>query len=84
MSSVCLGLLADQAQQLLEHGPQYTAKESKRFNTKLEFEHKAPFPGHLESNGKAELAVKVTKRQIEMAKRTGQDLYLVLLDLNWI
>ena len=42
-----------------DNGPQYN---SKRFSERWEFLHKISSPGHAQSNGKAESAVKTAKR----------------------
>lgn len=40
------------------NGAQHTAEEFKTFSTKLKFKRKTSFPGHPQSNGKAESPVK--------------------------
>lgn len=47
--------------------------------TQWEFEHETSSPGNPQSNMKAESAVKITKRLMGRAKRTGHA-YLTLLD----
>ena len=63
-----------------DNGPQYTSQEFQRFSERWEFLHKTSSPGHPQSNGKAESAVKTAKRLLNKAKMAGQDPYLALLD----
>lgn len=63
-----------------DNGPQYSSQEFKRFSERWEFLHKTSSPGHPQSNGKAESAVKTAKRLLLKAKMAGQDPYLALLD----
>ncbi|KAI4887128.1 hypothetical protein NFI96_019030, partial [Prochilodus magdalenae] len=63
-----------------DNGPQYTSQEFQRFSERWEFLHKTSSPGHPQSNGKAESAVKNSQETFEQSQMAGQDPYLALLD----
>uniref|UniRef100_A0A8C7YWC8 Gypsy retrotransposon integrase-like protein 1 n=1 Tax=Oryzias sinensis TaxID=183150 RepID=A0A8C7YWC8_9TELE len=63
-----------------DNGPQFTSQEFKRFSRQWEFHHRTSSPGHAQSNGKAESAVKTAKKLLLKAKTAGQDPYLAMLD----
>ena len=63
-----------------DNGPRYSSQEFQRFSERWEFLHKTLSPGHAQSNGKAESAVKTAKTLLHKAKMAGQDPYLALLD----
>lgn len=63
-----------------DNGPQFSSLEFQRFSERWEFLHKTSSPGHPQSNGKAESAVKTVKRLLLKAKLAGQCPYLALLD----
>ena len=63
-----------------ENGPQFTSETFRSFSTNWDFEHLCSSPGHSQSNGKAESAVKTAKRLLTKAKKAGSDPYIALLD----
>lgn len=63
-----------------DNGPQYSSAEFADFSHAWEFTHKTSSPGHPQSNGKVESAVKTAKRLMRKAKMAGQDPYLAILD----
>ena len=64
-----------------DNSPQYGCQDFQKFNKQWGFQHVTSSPGHPQSNGKAESAVKTAKRLLIKAKAAGQDTYLALLDL---
>lgn len=63
-----------------DNGPQFASEEYKRFSKMWKFELITSSPHHPRSNGKAENAVRATKRLMMKAKKDGSDVYLALLD----
>ena len=63
-----------------DNGPQYVSKEFRHFTQDWEFKHVTASPHHPKSNGKAESAVKVTKRLFKKALKDKKDPWLALLD----
>ena len=63
-----------------DNGPQFDSDEFRRFAREWEFEHVTSSPGHAQSNGLAESAVKTAKRLIRKAHEDGKDPWLALLD----
>jgi hypothetical protein len=63
-----------------DNGPNLVSKEFEDFAESWDFEHKTTSPYHSKSNGKAESAVKITKRLIKKAKKSKTDLLLALLE----
>lgn len=63
-------------------GPQFTADEFKNFVTTWGISHKTSSPGHHQSNGKAESAVKVMKTLMYKTMADRSDQYLALLELR--
>ena len=63
-----------------DNGPQFTSETFRSFSTNWDFEHLCSSPGHSQSNGKAESAVKTAKRLLTKAKKAGSDPYIALLD----
>ena len=59
-----------------DNGPQFTSSEFTMFSDEWGFQHTTSSPGHQQSNGKAESAVKIVKRLM----RRAEDPYLALLE----
>ena len=62
-----------------DNGRQYSSSEFAAFAKEWEFEHVTSSPGHPNSNGKAEAAVKQAKSLLRKAKDSNNDAYLALL-----
>ena len=62
-----------------DNGPQFACKKFSNFVKEWGFEHGPGSPGHQQTNGKAEAAVKEAKRLLRKAKDTKGDLYLAVL-----
>lgn len=67
-------------QVISDNGPQYTSNVFADFARAWDFEHLTSSPGHSQSNGKAESAVKTAKKLIKRAKESRSDAYLAILD----
>jgi len=65
-----------------DNGPQYISTEFSKFSLEWNFEHCPSSSGHSQINGKAESAVKSTKRMMRNAKEAGSDPYMALLDIR--
>ena len=63
-----------------DNGPQFSSQEFKMFKDCYEFDHVTSSPTYLQSNGKAENAVKTAQRIMLKALEAGSDPYLGLLD----
>ena len=63
-----------------DNGPQFDSDEFRIFAREWEFDHATSSPGHAQSNGLAESAVKTVKRLIRKAHEDGKDPWLALLD----
>ena len=62
-----------------DNGPQFACEKFSNFASEWDFEHRPGSPGHQQTNGKAEAAVKEAKRPLWKAKDTKSDLYLAVL-----
>ena len=62
-----------------DNGPQFACEKFSNFAKEWGFEHRPGSPGHQQTNGKAEAAVKEAKRLLRKAKDTKGDLYLAVL-----
>ena len=62
-----------------DNGPQFACEKFTNFADEWGFEHRPGSPGHQQTNGKAEAAVKDAKRLLRKAKETKGDLYLAVL-----
>ena len=62
-----------------DNGPQFACEKFSNFAKEWGFEHQPGSPGHQQTNGKAEAAVKEAKRLLRKAKDTKGDLYLAVL-----
>lgn len=65
---------------MTDNGTNFVSKEFKDFTVQWDITHITSSPHHPKSNGKAEAAVKTAKKIIKKAKKTGQDLWKVLLE----
>ena len=65
-----------------DNGPQYSCEEFQKFAKCWDFEHVTSSPGHSQSNGKAESAVKSAKRLITKSIESKSDPFLALLDVR--
>ena len=63
-----------------DNGHQYTSHHFANFSRTWDFEHITSSPGHSQSNGMAESAVKTAKRIIKRAKESKSDVYLAILN----
>ena len=62
-----------------DNGPQFDSDRFRRFARDYEFEHVTSSPGHSQSNGMAESAVKTAKKRIKKANKDGTDPWLAIL-----
>ena len=62
------------------NGGQFNSDEFRRFARVWEFNHVTTSPYHSQSNGKVESAVKIAKKVMKKAKRSGQDVWKAILD----
>ena len=67
---------------ITDSGSQFVSQEFQTFALTWGFIHKASSPGHHQSNGKAEAAVKIVKNMMRKANNCGQDQYAALLELR--
>ncbi|VDI25347.1 Hypothetical predicted protein [Mytilus galloprovincialis] len=65
-----------------DNGPQYSSEQFKQFSKQWDFQHKTSSPGHAQSNGKVENAVKTAKRLMRKAKKSNSDPYIALLNFR--
>ncbi|KAK3107377.1 hypothetical protein FSP39_013142 [Pinctada imbricata] len=65
-----------------DNGPPFNSREFAEFSKSYEFEHITSSPRYAQSNGKAEISVKIAKRLIHKCAMDGKDPYLALLDLR--
>ena len=63
-----------------DNGRQFDSDEFRRFARDWEFNHVTSSPGHSQSNGMAESAVKTVKKLIQKANKDGTDPWLAILD----
>ena len=66
---------------ITDNGPQFQSKIYKDFVKQWEFDHVTTSPYHSQSNGKAEAAVKRTKRMLKKVSKDHTDIHLA--DLAW-
>ena len=67
-------------QVISDNGPQYSSASFAHFSRDRDFEHLTISPGHSQSNGQVESAVKTAKRLIKKATKAKSDIYLAILD----
>ena len=67
-------------QLVTDNGPQFVSRDFLKFSKEWDFEHRTSSPYHSQSNGKAESAVKQTKKILLKCSKTGSDAFLALLD----
>ena len=65
-----------------DNGPQYSSEQFKNFGRLWDFKHKTSSPGHAQSNGKVENAVKSAKRIMRKAKKSNSDPFIALLNFR--
>ncbi|CAB4037995.1 Retrovirus-related Pol poly from transposon, partial [Paramuricea clavata] len=65
-----------------DQGPQFTSGEFKNFCASYGMKHTMTSPHYHQANGMAENAVKQAKRVLKVAKMSGRDPHLALLDLR--
>ena len=65
-----------------DNGSQFTAEEFRVFAQAYGFKHTCTSPHHPQSNGKAESAVKQAKKTLRMARVSGNDFCLALLNVR--
>ena len=63
-----------------DNGGQFDSDEFRRFARDWEFNLVTTSPYHSQSNGKVESAVKIAKKVMKKAKRSGQDVWKAILD----
>ena len=63
-----------------DNGGQFDSDEFKKFSRDWDFEHHPIDPRHSQGNGKVEAAVKMAKRTLRKAKKSGTDQYLAVLE----
>ena len=63
-----------------DNGGQFDSDEFRRFARDWEFNHVTTSPYHSQSNGKVESAIKIAKKVMKKAKRSGQDIWKAILD----
>ena len=62
------------------NGPQFSSERFAKFAKTWEFQHDTSSPGHSQSNGKAESAVKTAKKLMKRAELSKGEIYLSFLD----
>lgn len=65
-----------------DNGPQYSSEQFKNLSRLWDFKHKTFSPGHAQSNGKVENAVKSAKRIMRKAKKSYSDPFIALLNFR--
>ena len=65
---------------VLDNGPQFASKEFSTFTKTWGFVHITSSPGYLQSNGKAENAVRTVKRLFKRCHESGESEFSALLD----
>ena len=65
-----------------DNGPPFGSKDSAEFGKAYEFEHVTSSPRYPQSNGKAEISVKIAKQLIHKCAIDNKDPYLALLDFR--
>ena len=68
-------------QLVTDNGPQFVSSFC-HFTMKYDIQHTTSSPHHPRSNGKAESPVKAAKRILKKTLKTGEDLYLAILNLR--
>ena len=63
-----------------DNGPQFSSERFAKFAETWEFQHDTSSPGHSQSNGKAESAVKTAKKLMKRAELSKSEIYLSFLD----
>ena len=63
-------------------GPQFVAKEFKKFTKDWDFVHDSSSPHFPQSNGMVECTVQAIKKTLKKAHEVNEDVYLALLALN--
>ena len=62
-----------------DNGPQFMAREFRKFITEWNIKHMLSAPYHQHSNGKAESAVKIIKNLMRKCIKEGTNMYLAFL-----
>ena len=65
-----------------DNGPQFSSGEFTKFADEWDFTYTPSSPGHSQSNGQAESAVKSAKRMLKKTNASKGDPYLALLDIR--
>ena len=65
-----------------DNGTQYSSQQFRLFTCSWDFRHVTSSPGHSQSNGAAEAAVKVAKNMMKKCLHAKEDPYLGLLNLR--
>ena len=65
-----------------DNGPQFSSQQFRLFSRSWSFRHVTSSPGHSQSNGAAEAAVKVAKNMMKKCLHAKEDPYLGLLNLR--
>ena len=63
-----------------DNDPQFSSERFAKFAETWEFQHDTSSPGHSQSNGKAESAVKTAKKLMKRAELSKSEIYLSFLD----
>lgn len=63
-----------------DNGPQFVSREFELFLSNWKVNHATSSPGHQQSNGKAEAAVKIVKTLMKKTVKDGRDQFEALLD----
>ena len=63
-----------------DNGPQFSSERFAKFAETWEFQHDTSSPGHSQSNGKAESAVKTATKLMKRAELSKSEIYLSFLD----
>ena len=69
-------------QVIISDNAQFVSEEFQTFTDEYGIEHLTSSPGHSQSNGKAESAVKAAKRLIKKCVKEKSDMHLALLELR--
>ena len=65
---------------ITDNGTQFVSSEYEKFMKSWKTEHVTISPHHSQSNGKAEVTVKIAKSILKKTKKSGQDFKIAILD----
>ncbi|XP_068697682.1 uncharacterized protein [Montipora foliosa] len=69
-------------QLVTDNDPQFISDKFRKFTESWGIKHTTTSPHHSQVNGKCELALKVAKRMLRKATKSGEDQYLAMLNIR--